>query len=180
MKRKIGLFISARSAITSRSRPLYTRFPSFTFYLLFSPSPTPPPSGSLCFISYLINSSEVQPFTLNPHLPVHMATGWPPITHSTLDCSSETASDHCGPLYLKHILTHTRGNRADQRWNVFFLYCLGVLNFCWKWYEMWISVQLLLLLLLNLISVIIKIQARSAFRVIKILYNTNFPTNWII
>lgn len=121
MKRKIGLFISARSAITSRSRPLYTRFPSFTFYPLFSPSPTPPPSGSLCFISYLINSSEVQPFTLNPHLPVHMATGWPPITHSTLDCSSETASDHCGPLYLKHILTHTRGNRADQRLNVFFL-----------------------------------------------------------
>lgn len=91
------------------------------FYPLFSPSPTPPPSGSLCFISYLINSSEVQPFTLNPHLPVHMATGWPPITHSTLDCSSETASDHCGPLYLKHILTHTRGNRADQRLNVFFL-----------------------------------------------------------
>lgn len=56
-----------------------------SFYLLAHSSPhfPPPPSGSLCFISNLINSSEAQPFTLNPHLPVHMATGWPP-SHTRL------------------------------------------------------------------------------------------------
>lgn len=55
----------------------------FPFLLLpfapfFCQLPLLHPSGFLYFISYLINSSEVQPFTLNRHLPVHMATGRPP------------------------------------------------------------------------------------------------------
>lgn len=89
--------------------------PPFTFWpflLLISPSSS---SGLLCFISDLINSSEVQPFTLNPHLPVHMATGWPP-SH-TLHSSYETDSDPCShPQTLSpELYWHTRGGSCVTR-----------------------------------------------------------------
>lgn len=127
MRWKIGLFISARSAITSpRIRQHFhlvlglfaPAFLLLPFTLFFPPSPTPPPSGSLCFISYLINSSEVQPFTLNPHLPVHMATGWPPSHTAHLTAAQKQPATTADPFTW-----NTRGNRANQRLNVFFLLC---------------------------------------------------------
>lgn len=50
----------------------------FTFCPFLCLFPLLPLSELLCFISYPKNSSEVQPFILNLHLPVHMVTGWPP------------------------------------------------------------------------------------------------------
>lgn len=85
--------------------------PPFTFcplLLLIFPSSLSP-SGLLCFISDLINSSEVRSFALNPHLPVHMATGWPP-SHTRLQLR-----DRYRPMqpptnsFTWIILTHTKG-----------------------------------------------------------------------
>lgn len=83
--------------------------PPFTPF--FSAFP-PPPLGLPCFISKLINSSEVQPFTLNPHLPVHMATGWPhsPTPTPSTPARRQTltpAATH-KPLYLNYTL-NTQG-----------------------------------------------------------------------
>lgn len=106
----------------SRSRPLCTRFPSFTFYPFF---PFSHSSSLRIALLHQLSDKQLRGSALHTEPAPSCSHGhrMTPITHCTLDCSSETAtdpSDHCGPLYLKHILTHTRGNRADQRLNGFF------------------------------------------------------------
>lgn len=80
-----------------------------------------PPRPLLCFISKLINSSEVQPFTLNPHLPVHMATGWPhsPTPSTPANRQKLTPAATHKPLHLNYTLPHTRGGPCMARVQTF-------------------------------------------------------------
>lgn len=86
------------------------------------PSPLPHPPGSLCFICNLINSSEVEPLTLTRHLPVHMATGWPP-SHTPLRLRDTqwplqpTANPVTWVIWHTSTQTHNRsGNLVSAVW----------------------------------------------------------------